>query len=75
MRVALARLAGAIEDAEKQRTHAGHNGTTMMQVRASERIDDLMYAFAIASGTAINGMHFKGLLEQARKDYHEATKA
>ena len=75
MRVALAKLAGAIIDAESKHKHNCLNGSTAAQVGSSQMVDNLLYAFAIISGTAIGGMHFKGLLEQARKDYQEATKA
>jgi hypothetical protein len=75
MRVSLARLAGAIMDAEARHKENCLNGSTAMQVGSSQKTDNLLYAFAIASGTAIGGMHFRGLLEQARKDYQEAKKA
>ena len=74
MRVALARLAGAIMDAEDRHKEICLNGSTAQQVGSSQRIDNLLYAFAIISRTAIGGMHFRGLLEQARTDYQEAKR-
>lgn len=55
----LIKLAQAILDAKDRHRQACMNGNTMAQVGANQRIDDLEYAFALITGTAVGGMHFK----------------
>ncbi len=61
----LARLAKLIQKAEEAHQHACMNLGTSAQVSRQCTLDGCRHAFAIASGTAVNGGHFNQLLQEA----------
>lgn len=58
-------LALAIEQTKKDHTHACLNLNTMAQVGIGQKLDNLQFAFALVTNTAVNGMHFKNEYEKA----------
>jgi hypothetical protein len=60
-------LAREVKRATEEHKQACYNGSIMQQVGASERLSIWKQAFAVVTGTAVNGMYFKKLLEDATK--------
>ena len=58
-------LAKAIQHEERQHEHACYNLGTSAQVGAYDRLQAMRHAFAIATGTAVNGLEFNARLNRA----------
>lgn len=56
------RLRREIHEAESDHLHACMNLGNGAQVMKSARLDSLRQAFALVTGTAVNGAHFNALL-------------